>query len=227
MKQVWKDLLFLHVEVDLDTLTSQLPPGLEVDTYDGKAWLGLVPFDMQGVTLRGCPAPPAFCDFPELNIRTYVKRDGKPGVWFFSLDVPKVHAVWGARTFFHLPYFKAKMSVDREENWIHYRHQHTDRSLDIRYRGGKDVEAPDGSFAKWATERYCLYCQSPKGRIYRGEIHHAPWPLQRAEVDLVNESMFTPFPTGATHPDLLFSKELHVVVYPLEPLLEPQRPPSD
>ncbi len=218
MRQEWRDLLFLHVEVSPDSIRDRIPKELELDLFEGKAWLGLVPFDMKGVTLRGCPAPSSLCDFPELNIRTYVLRDGKPGVWFFSLDVPKAHAVWGARTFFHLPYFKAEMAVTHEGDWIRMRHQRPDRSLDIRYRGMEEVEALPGSFARWSTERYCLYCQSKAGRVYRGEIHHAPWPLQRAEVEMEHEEMFGPFEIGDRHPETYLSPSIHVVVYPLESL---------
>jgi len=216
MRQVWQDLLFLHVKADANALQSGLPPGLTLDTFGGEAWLGLVPFDMKGVTLRGCPAPSSLCDFPELNIRTYVVKDGKPGVWFYSLDVPKAHAVWGARTFFHLPYFKADMTVSRNDGWIDYSHHRPDRTLQIRYRGLEPMEAPPGSFARWATERYCLYCQRQDGQVFRGNIHHPPWPLQRAEVEIARQEMFGPFATGDLHPDMLFSKEIPVVVYGLE-----------
>jgi uncharacterized protein YqjF (DUF2071 family) len=219
MRQVWRDLLFMHWSVDSAWLRSQLPEGLEVDLYENQAWIGIVPFDMQGVTARGCPAPSTLCDFPELNVRTYVVRNGVPGVWFFSLDVNKALPVWAANTFFHLPYFKAEMAVMRDEKVVHYRHQRKDLIFQAAYRPLDPPETfSEESFEAWSTTRYCLYAQSKKGKLYRGHIHHAPWPLQRAEIDLQQNTLLDTMPTGERHPSILFSKELHVVVYPLESL---------
>ena len=103
LSQVWKNLLFLHWEVDYDKVRAATPESLEIDRFDGKAWIAVVPFDMNQVTFYGFPALSYLSNFPEINVRTYVKRDGKPGVWFFSLDVPSQFAIWAARTFFELP----------------------------------------------------------------------------------------------------------------------------
>ena len=113
MQQEWLDLLFLHWEIEANALRPHIPDELEIDTFGGKAWLAVVPFSMRGVAPRACPKPSVICDFPEINVRTYVIKDGKPGVWFFSLDVPHRLPVWIARTFFHLPYFRAQMRVER------------------------------------------------------------------------------------------------------------------
>lgn len=216
MRQVWNDLLFLHWEVDAGFLRSSLPEGLEPDLHDGKAWLGIVPFDMRGVTGRGCPAPPAFCDFPEINVRTYVLKDGKPGVWFYSLDVPSGLAVWAARTFFHLPYFKAEVRVERDGDWIRYRHRREALRFEADYRPLKIAEAAPDSFEHWATARYCLYTADRRGRVIRGDIHHAPWPLRHAEADLLHNTLLEGFPIGGMYPSALFSERLEVVVYPLQ-----------
>jgi uncharacterized protein YqjF (DUF2071 family) len=217
MKQVWKDLLFLHWPLDPDALQATLPDGLKVDTFDGQAWLGVVPFDMEGVTARGCPAPAAVSDFPELNLRTYVTRNGVPGVWFYSLDVNKALPVWAANTFFHLPYFKAEMHLEREGERIRYRHQRGELAFEAIYEPiGEPVTYPQQSFEYWSTSRYCLYARSRRGNFYRGDIHHAPWPLQPATVNLGKNTFLDKFPVGNRHPSALFSKELHVVVYPLE-----------
>ena len=217
MKQVWKDLLFLHWPVEPEVVQATLPEGLEVDTFDGKAWLGVVPFDMEGVTARGCPAPSTVSDFPELNLRTYVTRKGIPGVWFYSLDVTKALPVWAANTFFHLPYFKADMHIHRNGSEIHYRHQREDLAFEATYA---PVDAPQNypsdSFEMWSTSRYCLYAQSKRGQFFRGHIHHAPWPLQPARVDIQTNTFLNRYPVGERHPSALYSKELHVVVYPLE-----------
>lgn len=228
MRQVWQDLLFLHWPVSPGAVQSLLPERLEVDTFDGQAWLGVVPFDMKGVTARGCPAPSGISDFPELNLRTYVVRDGIPGVWFFSLDVTKSLPVWAANTFFHLPYFKADMAVEREGSVVHYRHQREDLRFDASYQPLAEPESfPGDSFESWSTTRYCLYAQSRRGHVYRGHIHHAPWPLQRAEVDLRANTFLDRFEVGEQHPSVLFSKELHVVVYPLEKPVALDSPPAE
>jgi uncharacterized protein YqjF (DUF2071 family) len=221
MRQVWKDLLFLHWPVAPELLRPVIPEGLELDLFEGMAWIGIVPFDMQGVTARGCPAPKAFCDFPEINVRTYVKRDGIPGVWFFSLDVNKSLPVWAANTFFHLPYFKAEVSVQRENGRIQYQHQRNALMFDAVYQPVSKPFSPDpGSFDDWSTTRYCLYARSRRGSLYRGHIHHSPWPLQPAEVEIRSNTLLDEFPIGQRHPSTLYSKELHVVVYPLERLNE-------
>lgn len=219
MKQQWRDLLFLHWPVPQEFLRDLIPEGLELDLFEDKAWLGIVPFDMKGVTARGCPAPSALCDFPEINLRTYVIHNGKPGVWFFSLDVPSPFAVWAARTFFNLPYFKAEVSSRSDGGKIEYRHQRKALSFNADYCPLEEAfSAPETSFEYWATSRYCLYSQSLKGQLYRGEIHHPPWPLQQAEVEILENSFLDGFPAGEMHPSILFSRSLDVVVFPLEKL---------
>jgi uncharacterized protein YqjF (DUF2071 family) len=113
MAQIWHDLLFAHWPVPQAVLRPRIPAQLAVDTFDGQGWLGVVPFRMSGVRLRGTPRVPWLSAFPELNVRTYVVADGKPGVWFFSLDAGNAIAVAIARAWFHLPYFRARMSMSR------------------------------------------------------------------------------------------------------------------
>lgn len=218
MRQRWENLLFLHWSLDPEFLSSFLPPGLELDLFEGKAWLGVVPFDMKGVTVRGLPAPSAFCDFPEINLRTYVSHGDKPGVWFFNLDVNHASAVWAARTFFHLPYYKAEMTCKVSADTVEYQHRREALRFHARYRGHERVEVPDGSFEAWATSRYALYCQSRSGHLYRGEIYHDPWPLQRAEVELFENTFLDGFPVEEAHPVALFSESLDVRIFPLQRL---------
>jgi uncharacterized protein YqjF (DUF2071 family) len=199
----------------VEAIRELIPPELEIDTFAGEAWLGIVPFNMKGVTARGCPAPSALCDFPEINLRTYVKRDGKPGVWFFSLDVNSPLAVWAARTFFHLPYFQAEVTTSREGDTVHYSHRRGDFVFDASYRPLDGAAAVKDPFSAWATARYCLYCHNRKGRVFRGEIQHAPWPLQAAEVDIRHNTLLKDFPVGERHPSILFSRSIDVLIYPL------------
>lgn len=216
MRQTWEHLLFIHYPMAEKALRERIPPELEIDTYDGSAWIGVVPFDMKGVTPRGFPAPSLLSDFPEINVRTYVIKDGKPGVWFFSLDITNPLAVWVARTFFHLPYYRASIQVDAREAEIHYREERTDRIFDGTYRPQQPVQFSRESFEHWSTERYCLYTTHRKGRLYRGDIHHRPWPLQKAELDIKTNTLTDPFPVGSPHPSILYSRSIDVVVWSLE-----------
>lgn len=213
LQQRWLDLLFLHWEVDADAVRSDLPGGLELDTFEGKAWLGIVPFRMEGVAPRGFPKPSAVSDFPEINIRAYVKRDGKPGVWFYSLDVPHRLPVWLARTFFHLPYFYGSVVVREDNESVHYVSDVQGRHFDAVYRGLEAVEIADGSFEQWATERYCFYSSSPSGQLHRCEVQHPRWSLQRAICNIKANTMLDAFSIGKMHPSILFSKWLPVVAW--------------
>jgi hypothetical protein len=174
---------------------------------------------MKGVTRRGFPAPRWTSDFPEINVRTYVTVHGKPGVWFFSLDVPNRLAVWGARTFYHLPYFHAGMSVTRERDTIHYEHRRGNLTFCAEYRPQGPLDAPADSFERWCSERYCLYTADRKGHLYRGHVHHPQWPLEQAEIDIKENTLLHGWPAGAMHPSVLFSRHLPVVVWPLEKIV--------
>jgi len=222
MKQEWHDLLFAHWAVPADVVRPLIPRALEIDTFGGRAWLGVVPFRMSGVRMRGMPAIPGFSRFAELNVRTYAVRDGKPGVWFFSLDAANPVAVWGARRFFQLPYFLAAMSCAENAGWIRYENHRKDRrgsaaSLRARYRAvGEIFHAQPGSIEHFLAERYCLYTADEKGRIIRCEIHHPPWALQLAEAELQENTMAAA--AGITiadlKPELLhFSRHQEVVVW--------------
>lgn len=216
LRMRWCDLAFVHWEIDPAELRKRIPEGLEPDLYDGRGWIGVVPFNMLGVAPRLVPAVPPLSDFPEINVRTYVVRDGKPGVWFFSLDVPSRPAVWSARTFFHLPYYHARMSVGREDGRIHYLSERGAFRFHANYRGTGKREFPSGSFARWATERYCLYSQASDGRIFRGEVHHRPWPIESAEMEIRRNTMLGDLPVGAQHPEVLYSRSLDVVAWTLD-----------
>jgi uncharacterized protein YqjF (DUF2071 family) len=195
MKQVWHDLLFAHWPIPLAALRPLIPPQLEIDTFASQAWLGVVPFRMSGVKMRGPLGIRGFSPFPELNVRTYVTRDGKPGVWFFSLDAAKALAVWGARKVFNLPYFQATMRCEENAGWIHYESMRQHRgapsaSLRAQYRGvGEAFTATPGTVEYFLTERYCLYTDNRKGSIIRCDIHHPAWSLQLAEASFHENTM--------------------------------------
>lgn len=219
-QQQWYDLLFAHWAVEAGQLREWIPEELEIDTHSGMAWIGVVPFRMR-MKRRGVPGIPTVSHFAELNVRTYVKLDGKPGVWFFSLDAESRLAVWGARRFFHLPYYHAEMQVRQEGEWIDY--QSTRRGASTgrfvaRYRAKVPVSlAIESSLEHWLTERYCLFARSKCGAYWCGEIHHSPWPLQQAEAEIRENTMLAPLglavPEG--EPVLHFARNIDVALWPL------------
>lgn len=219
----WHDLLFIHWPVPADTVRPLLPPELTLDTYDGRAWIGLIPFRMSGVRPRFLPALPGVGAFEELNLRTYAVAGDRPGVWFFSLDVASRLAVEVARVTYHLPYFRASMRCETEAGWLHYRSRRCDRrggpaALDARYRPcGPVFQAKSGSLESFLVDRYCLYAADRSGGLWRGEIHHAAWPLQPAELELVTSTMThaAGLDLDGTPASLLFAACLEVVAWGL------------
>lgn len=220
----WEDLLFMHWAMPLESLRALLPKGLKLDLFQGNAWLGVVPFRMCATRLRFLPTLPRTGSFPELNVRTYVRHGDKPGIWFFSLDAASRLAVHTARRFFHLPYFHARMSASYEDNRICYRSQRSHQEAgpaEFRARYGPlgDVRrSTPGSLAHWLTERYCLYSADADGGLWRGDIHHEPWPLQDAEAELEHNTMTRPlgFELPNDPPLLHFARELQVVAWRIE-----------
>jgi uncharacterized protein YqjF (DUF2071 family) len=195
MRQTWRNLLFAHWPIPAAALRALVPQALDLDTFGGEAWLGVVPFAMQDVHPRGTPSVPWLSHFPELNVRTYVrmveKGVTKPGVYFFSLEAANAVAVALARRFFLLPYYHAAMRTwAGEEGWIEYRSVRTHRGAPPaafagRYRPvGPVYLSEPGSLDEWLTERYALYTVDGRGRPYIGEIHHVRWPLQAAEAEV-------------------------------------------
>jgi uncharacterized protein YqjF (DUF2071 family) len=234
MRQRWNDLLFAHWPVPRQAISGLLPPGLEVDTFDGWAWVGVVPFHMDQVEVRAGFDPaaetmfkvPSANKFPELNLRTYVRAADthQPGVYFFSLDAASLLAVIGARALFSLPYYWAAMRSTTEQNGtIHYKSRRLvsgpKANFAASYRSlGKAAQGPLEDFL---TARYCLYTW--RGRqLTVGNIHHLPWPLEAAEAEVeVNQLAQA---SGITLPDrppvLHYSRELVVYVWTLQQVRE-------
>lgn len=220
-RQSWLDLAFVHYRVTTGSIRPLIPPELTVQEFDGSAWVGLIPFRMAGVMRRGLPDFPGFSTFPELNLRTYVQLDGKPGVWFFSLDAASWPIVVGGRGLYGLPYHHAKMTlIEREDGWRQFTSYR--RGSDVRFEAGyrpvgKTIWAKTGSFEHWATERYCLYA-GRKGQLLRVEVHHAPWPLQPAEVEIRSNGILEAAGIEPLENDAFchFSSGVHVVSYPPE-----------
>ena len=191
-----------------------MPGSVELDTFDGSAWLGVTPFLLHGFRLRGLPALPRVSTFPELNVRTYVTRDGKPGIWFFTLDAASIVAVEGAKKLYRLPYNHAQMRCERIGDFVHYESARPGATFSGRYRGVGDLfHAESGSLEEFLTERYCLYTEDG-GRLYRAEIHHPPWDLQHGEA-AIDLNTVAPLPLEGD-PHVLFSPRQDVVVWSLD-----------
>lgn len=245
MTQTWHDLLFAHYRVDPPLLRRLVPEVLSLDLYRDEAWLSITPFRLGSLRPPGVPPLPRLSSFCELNVRTYVSFQEKPGVYFFSLDAASLSAVWGARTFYRLPYWHAKMrsEVLREENAFvaGVPVQRAIRYQSLRLHGPKATAAmPEfraeygptappraarrGSLEEFLAERYCLYAWN-RDRLYRAEIHHLPWALQPAAVAIECNTMAEPLGLALpAAPDLThFSQLLKVLVWAPERLRMEQR----
>jgi hypothetical protein len=223
MHQHWGKLLFVHWGIDAEALRPLIPSQLSIDTFDGKAWIGVVPFTMWGIRASFLPAIPGTSAFHELNVRTYVHFNGVPGVWFFSLDAANSLAVWGARTFYYLPYFNAEMNLEQQGSRIEYASTRRDTrgepaGLQTAWTIGERLpEAQPGSIEFFLTERYCLYSYH-RDQLYRSRIFHEPWPLQSATLDSYQSTMVKSLgieePSG--EPVLHYAESIGVGIWPLK-----------
>ena len=225
MTQQWQDLLFAHWAYEPDVVQRLLPSGVELDTFEGKAYVGLVPFNMRNLRLRGLPPIPTTSNFGEVNVRTYVTSRGRSAVWFFSLDTQKLLPTLVARTAFKLPYCYGTTSVtltgvgegailtsNVARKWPHH------SSSAIAVRIGESVQP--GPLENFLTSRWGLVSSSRGDRLWYGAVEHEPWPLHRAELLHLDDNLVTaavlPRPVG--EPDLLFSPGVHTTIHSLERL---------
>jgi uncharacterized protein len=217
MKQTWHDLLFAHWPIAPEQLRPLVPAQLTLDTFDDQCWVGVVPFRMSGIRAHWTPAVPGLSSLPELNVRTYVTYNGKPGVYFFSLDARSHAAVWGARTFYHLPYYYADMETSDHAGTIQY--SSARRSSQAEFKGSYRPVSPvreKTPLEHFLSERYCLYT-THQNRVYRCDIHHLPWPLQEAEAQFERNTVASAAKIALPDmaPLLQFAKRLEVLIWPL------------
>lgn len=223
MRQTWAKLLFMHWRLSAETLRARVPAALEIDTHDGEAWIAVAPFTIRDLRASFLPPVPGLSAMHELNVRTYVRYKGVPGIYFFSLDASSALAVFGARTFFLVPYFTADMSLRQEGDAITYRSRRTHTGapaarFDARWTIGPRLpESRPGSLEFFLTERYCFYTTHGDS-VFRCRIHHAPWPLSSAEVSTYHSTMIEshgiPAPDGA--PLLHYAEAITADIWPLE-----------
>jgi uncharacterized protein YqjF (DUF2071 family) len=222
MHQNWGKLLFMHWPLDPRVLRPLIPSQLSIDTFDGQAWIGIVPFTMWGIRASCLPPIPGTSAFHELNVRTYVHYLGVPGVWFFSLDAQNSLAVRGARTFYRLPYFKAEMSLNQEGKSIKYSSKRIDqRGAPAEFQASWNIgealptSTPE-SLEFFLTERYCLY-SFHRDQPYRSRIFHQPWALRRATLGSSRSTMIESL--GISQPEgeplLHYAESIAVDIWPL------------
>ncbi len=177
--QRWAELLFLHWLVEPQRVQATLPPGLRVDTWRGRAFVGVVPFFMERIRPAFLPPVPGLSWFHELNVRTYVvDAAGRPGVWFYSLDCDQPIAVWLARRLFHLPYRHAMFRSRRTDGAIAYECEVTGQASAHRFewkRPDTGTENVPGSLEFFLLERYRLFSADARGNLHSGRVHHAPY----------------------------------------------------
>ena len=218
--QSWEDLLFAHWRVDADALRRFVPGGLHIDEQDGGAWLGITPFVLTGFRLRGTLPLPMISSFPEINVRTYVTAEEKPGIWFFSLDTSSRGAVEAARRVYKLPYFHARISAERRGDRVDYSSTRRGTARPFVFAGsygpaGEPFTSGAGSLEHFLTERYCLYAADRSG-LHRAEIHHPPWRISPADADLELNTMTPDGLELEGRPLFHLAARQDVLIWPLE-----------
>jgi len=222
MRQDWHHVLFIHYPIRVETLRKLVPANLQLDIYEGWGWIGIVPFYTAEVRLRGIPWATAF---PEVNVRTYITINGKPGVYFFSLDATHLPTVLFASTFCFVPYYHAKIEFQNKEQhscrFISKRRIHESViQLDCSYSPipeAKPARAEKGSFDEWLTERYGFFTTTSKGTILRCDLLHQPWQLQRVKADIHANTLLSEqgIDVEQVDPVLHYSQGASVRIWPL------------
>jgi uncharacterized protein YqjF (DUF2071 family) len=222
MAQTWRRLLFAHWRVDPERLRAVVPPQLPLDVIDGSAWLAVTPFQVDGFRVRFTPPLPGVHCFPEVNVRTYVTIDGRPGIFFFSLDADSRLAVASARRLYRLPYFRCRAELTHGEDGSRWTSERVSREgpeaqLRVAYRAtAAPTEPRAGTLEHSLSERYCLYTLDGSGRVLRGDIHHPPWRLAPAEAEIERNTMGREIGLDLDGPPLLHvAAPQHVVFWRL------------
>jgi uncharacterized protein YqjF (DUF2071 family) len=228
MYQRWSHLLFLHWRFAPEIIQATLPLGLQVDTFDSAAWVGVVPFDMRNIRPWWSPAVPGISHFLELNLRTYVvDRHGTPGVWFYFLECNQPLAVWWGRTWFKLPYLHSKMTTHIDARTHRHRYhscrRQSDASLACKFEyepTGPIRLAQPGTLEFFLAERYILFTQLAAGRLASGQVHHPPYPLQDVDVGAYDNHAVRRqnLAAGENFDHALYSPGVDVEVFPLKPI---------
>jgi uncharacterized protein YqjF (DUF2071 family) len=221
MTQTWHDLLFVHWPLPPDALRPAVPAGLEIDTFNGSAWLGIVAFRLSAIRLRGLPEVPFTSHFPEINVRTYVTHGDKPGVYFMSLDADNRLAIALAKPWFRLAYHLSRIRYEECAEGIRFHSRRLERNspgadFTATYGPcGPVFKARPGSLEHWLTERYCYYSAGRSGKLYRCDIRHTPWQLQRAQAQITTNTMALShgIELPGTEPSLLYARHMKALIW--------------
>jgi uncharacterized protein YqjF (DUF2071 family) len=195
MTQTWHNLLFAHWPCPPEVLRPIIPEGVELDTFEGQAWVGIIAFRMTGIRLHGCPPMPLFNQFAEINVRTYVTLDNKPGVYFLSLDADNTPALAIARPWFHLAYRHSSIRFEMHDDSVSFESTRTEPGQPAAHFVGtyrpvaEAHKSVPGTLENWLTERYCFYSANRHGQLYCAEVHHEQWPLQPAQAHIASNTL--------------------------------------
>jgi hypothetical protein len=218
LAQTLDDVLLAHWPVSERALRPLVPRALELERHGGSCWLSVVAFHVSALRLRGTLPLPLLSSFDEVNVRTYVRRRGRPGIWPFSLDTSSLAAAEAARRAFHLPFHRARIHLDRAGDWLSVSCARGEgEAFTARVVGrGRPFRARPGTLEHFLTERYCLYTARPG--LHRAEIHHAPWELRRAEGKVVPATLTPESVRLAGEPILHVAARTDILLWPLEPV---------
>jgi len=221
MTQTWEHLLFANWPVPADAIRRLIPEELEVDTYDGQAWISVIPFLMSGIRLRVCPVIPYTSTFTEINVRTYVKSKTQAGVFFLTLDASNPLVTRIAKAWYRLPYYHAKMSFQQQREQIEFRSSRmgfVPADFYGRYRPvDKCFHPREGTIEHWLTERYIHYCKcAATSQVFHGEVFHQPWKLQEAKAEIdINTMTQNLNITLSNQPTLVYySRGVEALIWP-------------
>ncbi|MFL5733995.1 MAG: YqjF family protein [Chloroflexia bacterium] len=222
--QTWRNLLFAHWPVPPDLLRPLVPGGLELDTFDGEAWVAVVPFRLTNIRMRPFPEVPFTDQFLELNVRTYVVGDGKPGVFFLSMEADNRWAIALARSLYYLPYLYSRISFNMKGDTVYFRHRRMEREAReaefvAAYSPTSETFTTDpGTLEYWLTERYCCFGVNESNAICRADIYHLPWRLQKAQADIrVNTAALSHgIELPAKEPLLHYSRYVKAFIWPIK-----------
>ncbi|MBS4202106.1 DUF2071 domain-containing protein [Bacillus sp. FJAT-49732] len=226
MRQKWSNVFFMHWPIQPELLQPYIPSSIEVDTYDGFAWLGVIIFNIDGIYLRGFPPVSFRPAFPEINLRTYVKCDNKPGIYFLSLDVDDWTSYTLAKRWLNVPYHPAKISIQKNVDTFHYESLRMGSSnTPIVCKGSftpqSNIFHPNSdTIDHWLSERYCFFSNDQRSNMYCLDIHHHPWPLQKADAVIKKNDLFKPFSFHLEDekPILHFSQGVEALIWNIKKL---------
>jgi uncharacterized protein YqjF (DUF2071 family) len=219
MEQRWENVLFCHWRYPVEAVREVVPDGFDIDTRDGSAWVSVVPLRLAHVHLRDLPQIPELSHFAELNVRTYVIRNGQPGVWFLSIDAANSVCSWIGRWVFHAPYHDADVRLDGDGPYEFASDRDGGAKFEVRYEPTGDPFQPEStSLELFLTERYAMYVRTNGGRVLLGPVRHEPWVLQHALADITLNTVLETagLPAPGTVPLTFYSASTTSEVWPLD-----------